>query len=306
MVPSLQKFGHRSWTQDKLERVRKYLVAYSTIMQKRQFKFAYIDSFAGTGYHELARQEVDGQRLFQDLEEPEIEAFLDGSARIALQVEPRFSKYIFIEKSRKKTIELEKLRGEFPDKAKDITIENADANDYLKKLCLKCTWADHRAVLFIDPFGMQLSWDTLEAVAKTKSIDTWILFPVSSVNRLLKKDGNIPAGWRRRLDTMFGEEDWFEVFFPKDTSTSLYETDRTARRKVAKMDSISAYFNKRLAAIFAGVAPVPYTLKNTKGAPLFILCFAAGNPNAVKPAIKIAQDILKRDPVKSLFESEGP
>ena len=40
------------------------------------------------------------------------------------------------------------------------------------------------------------------------------------------------------------------------------------------------------------------SLRNTQGAPLFLLCFAAGNPNAVDTAIKIAQDILKRDPVR--------
>jgi hypothetical protein len=34
-----------------------------------------------------------------------------------------------------------------------------------------------------------------------------------------------------------------------------------------------------------------------QGAPLFLLCFAAANPNAVTPTIKLAQDILKRDPV---------
>ena len=73
------------------------------------------------------------------------------------------------------------------------------------------------------------------------------------------------------------------------------------RRKIADMDLIGKYFNKRLVTAFAGVAPNPYTLKNTQGAPLFLLCFAAANPHAVAPAIKIAQDILKRDPAPSLF-----
>jgi hypothetical protein len=31
------------------------------------------------------------------------------------------------------------------------------------------------------------------------------------------------------------------------------------------------------------------------------LCFAAANPNAVKPALRIAQDILKRDPAPTFF-----
>src|SRR5262249_37672916 len=152
------------------------------------------------------------------LDEPTVEEFLDGSARIALQVEPRFDKYIFIEKTRRKTKELARLREEFPEQAADIVIKKADANDFLHELCLQKSWSDHRAVLFIDPFGMQLSWETVRAIGQTKAIDTWILFPVSAVNRLLKRDGNIRLSWRRRLDTMFGEPTWFDVFFPEHKS----------------------------------------------------------------------------------------
>jgi three-Cys-motif partner protein len=119
---------------------------------------------------------------------------------------------------------------------------------------------------------------------------------VGAVNRLLKKDRNIPPVWRQALDTMFGEQAWFDVFFPEEKST-LFGNEILGRRKITDMDIIGEYFNQRLATVFAGVAPNPYMLRNTQGAPLFLLCFAAGNPNAVETAIKIAQDILKRDPV---------
>ena len=262
--------------------------------------YAYIDGFAGTGYHELSQdQNEGGSRLFPEAEEPDVIGFLDGSARIALNVVPRFSKYIFIEKNSRKAAELETLKSDFPDKSVDIIIQPAEANAYLQSLCAK-SWSRRRAVLFIDPFGMQLTWDTVAAVAKTEAIDTWILFPVSAVNRLLKKDGNIPEGWRRRLDTMFGEPDWFDVFFPEEKS-SLFGDEVVIRCKAGGMDRIGAYFNKRLATVFADVAPNPYTLRNTNGSPLFLLCFAAANPRAAQTAIKIAQDILKRDPVTSLL-----
>ena len=96
MIPSLQRFGDRSWTQDKLDRVRKYLLAYTKIMRYRNFQFAYIDAFAGTGYHELKQADEEGSRLFDEIAEPEVKEFLDGSARIALQVDPRFTKYVFV------------------------------------------------------------------------------------------------------------------------------------------------------------------------------------------------------------------
>ena len=112
-------------------------------------------------------------------------------------------------------------------------------------------------MLFIDPFGMQLKWETVVAIGNTQAIDTWILFPVSAVNRLLKKDGNIPDSWRRRLDIMFGEPAWFDVFFPEQKSTTLFDSDMVVRRKIADMDRIGEYFNRRLATAFAGVAAQP-------------------------------------------------
>ncbi|GEM_PF-3762934 len=41
-----------SWTEEKLKMVEKYLKAYTVIMNNRNFRFAYIDAFAGTGYRE--------------------------------------------------------------------------------------------------------------------------------------------------------------------------------------------------------------------------------------------------------------
>ncbi len=56
-----------SWTEEKLERIRKYLSAYTTIMRKHNFKYAYIDAFAGTGYRELKDGEELGQLLLPEL-----------------------------------------------------------------------------------------------------------------------------------------------------------------------------------------------------------------------------------------------
>ena len=110
MKPSLQQFGDRSWTQDKLSRLRKYLEAYAIIMRRKRFEFTYIDAFAGTGYHELKLPSNQEQCLFPEMGEPEIRQFLDGSARVALQADPAFNGYVFIEKDGEKSAELEKLR----------------------------------------------------------------------------------------------------------------------------------------------------------------------------------------------------
>ncbi len=54
-MPTTPHLFGGDWTAEKLERVRKYLVAYATIMKAKRFRFAYIDAFAGTGYRSKAK-----------------------------------------------------------------------------------------------------------------------------------------------------------------------------------------------------------------------------------------------------------
>jgi three-Cys-motif partner protein len=293
MAPTQQFFGG-DWTIEKLERVRKYLFAYATIMSKQKFRFGYIDAFAGTGYRTLHQEENLSELMLPEFVEQDSRRFWDGSARIALQMQPRFTKYIFIEKDLNRFAELQKLKEEFPSLANDIILVNADANSYLKDLCQNFKWEKNRAVIFLDPFGMQVTWETVEAIAKTKAIDLWYLFPLGvAVNRLLKKDGNINEPVRRKLDAIFGASDWYEIFYQTQTSVDLFgEHSRT--EKIAGFDRIGQYFVKRLKTVFAGVAENPLPLLNSRNNPLYLLCFASGNSKGAKTAIKIAQDILRR------------
>src|SRR2546421_510068 len=108
MPTNLQLFGG-DWTSEKLERVRKYLVAYAQIMKGKRFRFAYIDAFAGTGYRTNPKAKGHSDYdFFPELAEEDTKEFLDGSARIALQIKPRFDKYIFIERKPKRFAELAK------------------------------------------------------------------------------------------------------------------------------------------------------------------------------------------------------
>jgi three-Cys-motif partner protein len=293
MPTAPQDFGG-DWTSDKLERVRKYLVAYATIMKDKRLRFAYIDAFAGTGYRTQIKSKEQPSLLFPELVDEESQDFLDGSARIALQVKPRFNRYIFIEKDPERYAELEKLREEFPHLKEDITLENADANTYLQDLCLKRNWRGHRAVLFLDPYGMQVPWATIEAIAATKAIDLWILFPLGvAVNRMVTKSGQMSGSWRRKLDIMFGATDWYDAFYKPESQSGLFDQE-TQMVKVSDFESIGQYFVNRLKTIFPGVAANPRPLFNSRNIPLFLLCFAAGNPKGAPTAIRIAQDILRR------------
>jgi three-Cys-motif partner protein len=286
------KFGG-DWTTDKLEVLREYLKSYTTALSKQRFRKAYVDAFAGTGYRDARRSDPeDSNLLFPDLVKDEPQALLDGSARLALKTEPRFNKYIFIEKDEKRCAALEALRQEFPDKADDIDVRHEDANQEIQDLCKK-NWSKHRAVLFLDPYGMQVEWPTIEAVAKTKAIDLWLLFPLGiGVNRLLKKSGDIPDSWRERLNILLGTEDWYEEFYKVTTTRDLFGNEEKLVEK-ASMETIGRYFNDRLKTVFAGVVDEPGVLKNKVNNPLYLFCFAVGNERGKSIALGIANHLLK-------------
>jgi len=218
--------------------------------------------------------------------------FIDGSARLALQTDPPFAKYTFVEKNKLRFDELQKLRVDFPHLAAKIKIVNSDANAFVQSLC-SFDWLSsyRRGVMFLDPYGAQLSWKTLEGIAKTKAIDTWILFPIGTVNRLLNRDGKIMEGRRKRLDALFGETAWFDRFYCRREDTLAFVSD-PRYKKVASFEVITKYFLDRLKTCFSAVAPSPRIFRNSANSAIFLLCFAAGNPKGAPIAVRIAQHIL--------------
>ncbi len=106
-----QSFGG-DWTEDKLRRVGEYFLRYNVALKNQPFSREYIDAFAGTGYREVRDVGAGDRLMFPQLAEPEVQGFLDGSARKALKVEPGFDRFTFIEKDPNKVRELAKLRDE--------------------------------------------------------------------------------------------------------------------------------------------------------------------------------------------------
>jgi three-Cys-motif partner protein len=209
-----------------------------------------------------------------------------------LTTTPPFERYVFIEQSASRCANLESLRSEFPGLSSAIEVRHGDANPQLQALCAE-DWRARRAVLFLDPYGMQVEWATIEAIARTMAIDLWLLFPLGiGVNRLLKKSGNIPDSWKRRLDLLLGTQDWYDEFYQVESTPTLFGADEERVVK-ASTETIGRYFNARLGRIFSGVAAEPGVLRNSKNSPLYLLCFAVGNARGAEVALRIANHILK-------------
>lgn len=281
-----------SWTEEKLRVLRGYLGAYVTALKNQAFRLEYIDAFAGAGYRR--RKGSDTAQLA--LTDEPVEEYRDGAARIALGLNQGFDAYYFIERRASHVEELRGLANEHS--AQEIHIHQGDANVWLRELCER-DWQRRRAVVFLDPYGMQVEWGTMETLARTKAMDVWVLVPIAvAVNRLLMRDyASIPEGWRRRLDLFFGSEEW---------RNRLYETpDEKARRtgaplllldvgpssglatKAASLDDIAAYYAERLRACFPYVAGFRY-LCHPNGKPLYALYFASANPSPKAGAISVS------------------
>lgn len=284
------------WTEQKLAMLEEYLKAWVKVMKNQPFERVYIDAFAGTGYREIVPTTQDTGFFAPELAENEPQEFFDGSARKALRIEPPFHRYVFIEKTAKRYEELVKLDDEFPALAERMFFSNEDSNLVLKDICRNWNSKTTRGVLFLDPFGMQVDWTTLESVAATEAIDVWILFPVGiGVNRMLPRHGRIPDGWRIRLDRVFGTNEWYDRFYKPSNIRGFFDVSPQIV-KVASYNAIAEYYQERLRTIFPKVADNPKVLSNSGGTPLFLLCFAVGNPNKrpIDIALRIAQYILAK------------
>ena len=91
---SPHRFGG-PWTVKKLEVLKAYLSAYAHVLKNQPFNRIYIDAFAGTGDRAATRQETA-----MLMEIPELDEITKGSARLALEIDPPFDRYIYIEKRR--------------------------------------------------------------------------------------------------------------------------------------------------------------------------------------------------------------
>jgi three-Cys-motif partner protein len=279
-----------AWTEEKLVCLQKYLSAYCRIFAENQraqfFETWYVDAFAGTGY--IPKPELEAGSLFPELE-AEVTQYTEGSAVRALSLTPGFDRYLFIEQDAARAEELKKLKTRFPEKSGNLRVEAANANDFLLAWTRATEWKRTRAVVFLDPFGMEVDWTLIEALAETKAVDLWILFPLFATNRLLVKSGKIPIAWAARLTRVFGTSDWQKEFYETESSTLIEGFEIT--KKVADETKIKNYFVERLRSKFAAVAE-PMILRNRKDAPLYLFCFAAGNERGAPTALKIAQGII--------------
>lgn len=271
------------WAKEKLAALGQYLEFYTTALKNQSWLkgTAFVDGFAGPGLSPVRTKDkgTNDATLFGPPDQAEVE-YLKGSPRVALDIQTPFSSYVFIERAADRIAELKTLEEEYRGKRK-IDIRQGDANaEILNWLKSHPDWKAYRAVVFLDPFGMQLPWSTIEALAATKAIEVIINFPLDmAIQRTLTKSGEIPETWQKRLDALFGSSEWRQLVY--EESNDLFGA-RPAKRKDSG-DRLLEWYRGRLKKAFGHVSTARL-IKNTRGNPLYYLIWAGPHKLGMKGA----------------------
>ena len=281
------------WASEKLNCLEKYLSAYTTILRKQSWchSYLYIDAFAGAGRAKLRQPDSEIQtnqvNLFanlpdEDLPDEESESYIDGSPRVALSIKHPFTKYIFIELNPDRASQLEELKSEFRN-SRDIQIVAGEANNVIQKKVLErdlYDWSRTRAVAFLDPFGLQVPWKTIEALASTKAIEVIVNLPVGmTIQRMLPASGEFTSQQRDRLTSYFGSPDWESILY--SVSSGLLGDTREKIRNSGEV--LARWYQERMTEAF-GHAAVPRLIRNSSGGHLYYLLWAGPNPTGARIA----------------------
>lgn len=289
----MHRFGG-SWTEIKLNAISDYLSFYTMALKARPsasdpFETWYVDAFAGTGDRDLRAPDMS---MFAPPPGTLDRARLQGSARRALAIDPPFQHYVFIEKDGHRHAALEALQTEHP--GRDVRCPRGDANDILHRVLSDGPWRApgrkglQRAVVFLDPYGMSVRWETLRFLAETRRADVWYLFPLHAALRQLAHDhAAVDAGKRSKLDEIFGTPDWERRFYEHaQQGTDLFDQPLGPNR-AADPDKVERFAAERLRSIFTFVSdPIPIlTRRRLRQFSLFCM---SGNP------ARAATDLIRK------------
>jgi len=259
--PRLDEVGY--WTEVKLEIVRKYAQAYSTIMDRQAAirGHIYIDAFAGPGVHIAKRT--------QEL--------IPGSPLNALNIAPPFSEFHFVDLGGGRADALRRLT----ETRENVFVYEGDCNDVLPEEVLpRAAYRDfRRALCLLDPYGLHLNWDVVAMAGAMGSVEVFLNFPVMdmNMNALWRDPEKVSTQQSARMDAFWGDHSWRDIAYRR--VPGLFEE---MEEKAGNKD-IAQGFRQRLKDVGGfEFVPDPMPMRNTRGAVLYYLFFASPNRTGAK------------------------
>jgi three-Cys-motif partner protein len=259
MIKPLQFDEIGLWSELKLEILRKYATAYSTILSsqtKTPLFHVYIDAFAGAGEHL--------SKTTQEL--------VPGSPLNALAVHPQFREFHLIDIKPEKIENLQKLVGA----RKDVHIYQGDCNQILINDVFPLVRYDQyrRGLCVLDPYGLDLDWRVISTAGQMKSLDMFLNFPVQDINRnaIWRNPERVRPEQIDRMNRFWGDESWREVAYGTTPGLFGLMVEKEPNEVIARA------FRRRLKETAGfNFVPEPLPMENSKGAIVYYLFFASQN-----------------------------
>lgn len=193
------------WTKDKLYYLDRYLDIFTTGMHKQSVRgFNYIDLFAGPGKSKI----------------PETNEIILGSPILALQQKHSFTGYHLVEWNSSYHQALITRASSSPQFNR-IRFYEGDANEEVVKIVALIKADDDEFIpdtksslnlAFIDPEGIDATWETVESLTELYSMDLIIHYPVMALNRNMRKEYNKET--ETSVDRFFGDTEWRNIYEP--------------------------------------------------------------------------------------------
>lgn len=276
-VDSVRVDSVGSWSVQKLRLLGEYLEARRLVMKEQAWcrDDHYIDAFAGTG-----------SPVLHDAEELR---YIAGSPRVALSLRNPFSRYTFIEMETWRVDRLNLLKSEFPERR--ISVVQGDCNRVMVERVTPRIRREpfNRGFVFLDPFGVNLAWDTIAAIAETQALEIFLNFPTMGLNRaaLHNEPDSLDPEKIEKMNRVWGLEDWRDLMYTRKLGLfGIHEVkiEPTRAERLARL-----FVEHRLSKVFPHVTdPIP--MYNSYGAPIYCLIFAGHNATGAR----IASHILGR------------
>jgi three-Cys-motif partner protein len=244
------------WSEIKLDILRKYAVAYSSIVKNQPFNFhtLYVDAFAGSGKH-VSRETGE---------------FVMGSPARALEVTPPFDEYHFVDMDEAKVRSLENLARDRPN----VTVHTGDCNSVLlDKVFPRSQFKNYRrALCLLDPYSLQLDWNVIRAAGEMKSVEIFLNFPIMDINRNVLRSGAVSPSKLKQMTRFWGDDSWHDAAFR--TEPGLFDTHEV---KVENWELVKAFQERLRSAAGFRYVPEPMAMRNTQRSIVYYLIFAGPN-----------------------------
>ena len=264
------KIGY--WSEIKLDIVKKYAQAYSTILAKKNLSHVYIDGFAGAGIHIVKKT---GE-------------FIPGSPLNALSIQPKFNDYYLVDLDGDKTDHLQKL----VEDRTNVHIFQGDGNVILlNEIFPRVHYEDfRRGLCLLDPYGLQLNWEVIENAGKMGTIDLFLNFPIMDMNRnaLWRNPDGVHASGIERMTAFWGDESWRGIAYKKNPQLNIFGEPEPI--KVSNDDVVTAFHQRLKDVANFRYVHNPLPMRNSRGAVVYYLFFASQQP----VAHKIVKDIFSK------------